>query len=82
MKCFVCNEDKTLAVAGPKGLSICNDCVDTLKNWEGVDVEGTCSWCGKEVSKRNPAAGASPDGRILICNDCLKLAGDILETGV
>jgi len=81
MECPLCNTDHDYAnmVYSPMGLSLCYACVENLSGFDGIEIDGVCSWCGGRIGesfgifdeKIRLAVGINnKESNIILCNEC------------
>lgn len=86
MKCSLCNTESTKGVNGPTNLFACMKCIESISDLDGVEINGTCSWCGKKIGNKQGifkkrlilAVAVNPNSEVILCNECGKLCKDIV----
>jgi hypothetical protein len=81
MECSLCNVDHTYEniVFGPIGLALCYQCVESLSDFDGINIDGACSWCGGTIGESSGIFGENirlavginnKESNVILCNEC------------
>jgi hypothetical protein len=66
-------------VFGPMGLALCYQCIKSMSDFDGIKIDGACSWCGESIGKSFGLFGEkirlavginNKDSDIILCNEC------------
>ena len=81
MICPLCNmnHDNEDMVYGPIGLALCITCIESLTDFDGIKIEGACSWCGGSIGEKFGIFGEkirlavginNKESDVILCNEC------------
>ena len=66
-------------VYGPIGLALCFTCIESLSDFDGIEIEGACSWCGGSIGEKFGIFGEkirlavginNKESDVILCNEC------------
>lgn len=81
MECSLCNTNHNYEnmVFGPMGLALCHQCIESLSDFDGINIDGACSWCGGSIGESSGIFGENirlavginnKESNIILCNEC------------